>query len=340
MVFVVGFVSWAGTAELPYYAISPGEAYDTAPLVSTDEAHYYPAEGRVLLTTVSLGKVTLLSALEGWLDPAVDVVEERVITGSRDIDQDELRQINLDLMEQSKQQALGVAFEQLGVDAIAGSGAEVVAVLPGLPADGVLAVGDTILAIDGAPVSVDYEAVEALGRRAPGDRVVLRVEAAGGGAARDAEVLLGAHPDDPARAFLGVSLSTRDLRFEFPFDVRLESETIGGPSAGLAFTLEVIDVLTPGELTGGRTVAATGTIELDGSVGEVGGVAQKTKAVRRAGAELFLVPPAELETARRFAGDDLRVEPVGSLDDALRVLATVGGNGLALPDLAPGQEPA
>lgn len=334
LVLSLVFVYEASTRELPYYAIAPGSAVDTGSLVKTDDAHMHPPQGKVLLTTVSLGKVTLLKALEGWLDPAVDVVKERAITGPEDIDEDELRQINLDLMEASKQQALGVAFEQLGVDAISGAGAEVVAVLEGMPAAGVLSVGDTIIAVDGAPVAVDYEAVRALGRRVPGDRVRLRVVAEAGGARRDVEVVLTEHPDELARAFLGVSLTTKDLRFDFPFDVEVSSERIGGPSAGLAFTLEIIDVLTPGELTGGTTVAATGTIELDGSVGEVGGVAQKTIAVRRAGADLFLVPTAELEVAQRFAGDDLRVEPVENLDQALSALATVGGNGLALPDLA------
>lgn len=334
VIAISGFVVWATNAELGYYAIAPGSAVDTAPLVSVDEQHRHPAEGKVLLTTVSLGKVTLLEALEGWLDPAVDVVDEELITGGQEIDEDELRQINLDLMEESKQLALGVAFEQLGVDAVSGSGAEIVDVLAGTPADGAIAIGDTIVAIDATPVTVDHEAVRALARRAPGDQVTIRV-ASKGGEQRDVAVTLAEHPEEPGRPFLGVSLSTRDLRFDFPFDVEVQSERIGGPSAGLAFTLEIIDVLTPGELTGGNTVAATGTIALDGTVGAVGGVAQKTRAVAAAGAELFLVPPAELETARRFAGDDLRVEAVGTLEDALRVLATVGGNGLALPTLTP-----
>jgi len=140
----------------------------------------------------------------------------------------------------------------------------------------------------------------------------------------------------PGRGYLGVLLSTKDLSFDFPFDVELRSEQIGGPSAGLAFTLEVLDVLTPGELTGGKKVAATGTIELDGSVGEVGGVAQKTIAVRNAGASLFLVPRAEYAEAKRFAGKKLDVQVVDTLQDALRVLSTVGGNGLALPKLGSG----
>jgi PDZ domain-containing protein len=235
-------------------------------------------------------------------------------------------------MEESKMAAVGVAFEALGVDAIRGEGAEVVEVVRDTPAAAALTAGDTIIAVDGAPIEVDFEAARALGAHAPSDRVVLDVMDANGDV-RSIEVTLGEHPDEPARAFLGVSLSTRNVSFDFPFEVNVQSERIGGPSAGLAFALEVIDYLTEGELTGGMKVATTGTIELDGSVGEVGGVAQKTIAVRRSGATLFLVPSGELAAARRFAGDDLRVEPVDTLDDALAALARVGGNGLALPKL-------
>jgi PDZ domain-containing protein len=338
LLFVTGlivalFLRLAYTVELPYYRIAPGSAVDTALLVTVAEDRDHRPEGQVLLTTVSLGKVTLLEAVEGWLDPGVDVVKERLIAPPG-VDEDELRERNLADMEESKNKAIGVAFEALGFDAVSGEGAEVVVVVPGTPAHGALSVGDTIVAVDGQPVTVDYEAVRLLGARAPGEAAVLAVDPGDGGAQREITVVLTEHPDEAGRGFLGVSLSTKDVRFDFPFEVELRSERIGGPSAGLAFTLEIIDVLTEGELTGGRRVATTGTIELDGSVGAVGGVAQKTLAVKRSGVDLFLVPSGELERARRFAGDDLRVEAVDTLDDALEVLASVGGNGLALPKLA------
>ena len=330
-VAVSGFVWLACTQPLPYYAIAPGSAVDTSLLVSVSDDHAHPPEGRILLTTVSLGKVTLLEALEGWLDPAVDVIEERLIAPP-DIDEAEFRRQNLLAMDESKKKALGVAFEALGFDAITGAGAEVVQVEAGTPADGVLVAGDAIVAVDGDAVGLDIDAIRLIGQRRPGETVTLDIVGADG-AERTETVTLVARPDDGTRAYLGVALTTRDLAFDFPFEVDLRSEQIGGPSAGLAFALQVIDLLTEGELTGGATVATTGTIELDGSVGAVGGVAQKTIAVRRAGATLFLVPSSELELARRFAGADLRVEAVDSLDQALAALATVGGNGLALPDL-------
>lgn len=335
VVFVVvsAFFYWATTSHLPYYQIAPGSAVDTSRLVAVDDEHAYPPDGTILLTTVSLGKVTLLEALQGWLDPATDVVSERVIAPP-DVDERELRQLNLDLMEESKQTAIGVAFEALGVDAIHGAGAEVVGVETGTPAaEAALVAGDTIIGIDGELVEVDFEAVRLLGARTPGDTVALDVRSGTDASVRTVIATLVERPDDASRAYLGVSLSTKDLSFDFPFDVEVQSERIGGPSAGLAFALVIIDLLTEGELTGGTTVATTGTIELDGSVGEVGGVAQKTIAVKRSGATLFLVPSGELVEARRFAGTDLEVRGVDTLDDALTALAEFGGNGLALPGL-------
>lgn len=329
---IAGFLYWATTSQLPYYRIAPGSAVDTSRLVLVDPDHAHPPEGKILLTTVSLGKVTLLEALEGWLDPATDVVKERVIA-PKDVDERQLRQINLELMEESKQAAIGVAFEALGVDAIQGDGAEIVGVEAGTPADRAgLVAGDTIVGVDGTAIEVDFEAVLALGSRRPGDRVSVDVIGADG-TRRTVEVTLTARPDDDTRSYLGVSLTTKGLTFDFPFSVDVQSERIGGPSAGLAFTLQIIDHLTAGELTGGAFVATTGTIKLDGSIGEVGGVAQKTIAVNRSGATLFLVPSGEADEARRFADDDLEVVAVDTLDQALEALATVGGNGLALPKL-------
>jgi PDZ domain-containing protein len=330
--FVGIFLYAAFNVQLPYYAFAPGSALDTSRLVVVDADHAFPPEGKILMTTVSLGKVTLFEAIEGWLDPGVDVLEERFVTPP-EIDEDEFREMNLAAMADSKEKAIGVAFEALGVDAITGSGAEVVQIEPGTPADGALEVGDVIIGVDADVVALDADAIRSIGGHTPGDTVTFRVDPSAGGEPRTVEVRLAARPDDPSRAYLGVSLTTKDLAFDFPFEVDLESEQIGGPSAGLAFTLAVIDRLTEGELTGGETVAATGTIELDGSVGEVGGVAQKTIAVRRSGATLFLVPPGELELATKFAGDDLRVVAVANLDDALAALADVGGNALALPNL-------
>jgi PDZ domain-containing protein len=338
LVLVVAGLIGAATVRVPYYAISPGTAFDVASLVRVSDGNpSFPPDGSVYMTTVSLRHVTAYEAFRGWLDTTVDVVPEDDIR-PKSVPADQQEQENLQAMTTSKQQALAVAFEHLGYDTITGTGATIVDVLKRSPVAGDVAIGDTITKVDDTPVELHTDAVQAIRAHEPGDEVRLTVEPKAGGPTREISVALMENPEVPGQALLGVTLRTRDIELTVPYDVAIESADIGGPSAGLAFTLELLDVLTPGELTGGRKVAATGTIELDGSVGLVGGVAQKTVAVRRAGAELFLVPADEVEEARKHAGDDLRVEPVRDLDDALRILAGLGGNGLALG--RPGQDGA
>ena len=320
----------ASSIHVPYYAISPGKALPVAGLVKVaDGVPSYPPKGSVYLCTVSLGRTTVLEALQGWLDPTTDVVKTQVIK-PKSVNDSQLREINLQAMDTSKETALAVAFQQLGYHVITGTGAVIDAVVEGKPADGVLHAGDVIVAVDGTAVELHSDAVRLLGAHHPGDTVRLTVEPKGSTQRHDVSVRLAVHPDDPSRPLLGVTLRTRDQKFDFPYDVDIASDRIGGPSAGLAFTLEVLDVITKGELTGGIRVAATGTIDLDGTVGVIGGVAQKTVAVKEAGVKLFLVPKDELAQARRHAGKGLVVEPVENLQDALRILATFGGNGLAL----------
>ena len=135
-----------------------------------------------------------------------------------------------------------------------------------------------------------------------------------------------AAPDDPERAIIGIEPEDRIVGFDLPIDVTIDSGTVGGPSAGLAFTLAVLDVLTPGELTGGRRVAVTGTMAIDGTVGPVGGGAQKAIAVREADYEAFLVPSDEVDEVREAVGDDLEVIAVDTLAEALAALDSLGGN--------------
>lgn len=327
--------------RLPYYVISPGSARQVDDLIKVSapgQAH--PPKGKVLLTTVSLGPVrNVYDAIGGWLDPAVDVVPEREILGPV-TDPKQYNQQNIQAMSDSKEVAEYVAFKKLGYQvAVHGDGALVVGVVPGTGAAAALEPGDVIVSADGAPVRLAEDLVASIKKKKPGDRIHLQVRRASDpkGAPREVDVTLSARRD--GTPLLGITQQTWRQRFDFPFKVDIDSGQIGGPSAGLAFTLAVLDVLTPGEMTGGVPIAATGTIEPDGSVGPVGGVAQKTIAVERSGAKLFLVPSEEYAIAHARAGRRLRVERCDSIDDALRILATLrGSNALALG--SPGGNPA
>jgi Lon-like protease len=322
----------AAVVKVPYVLLSPGSARATEPLISVDGAPSYPHEGSIDFTTVSLRKASALEALMGWLDPTVDVVEEELVFGGQT--PEENRQANLQDMVDSKQVATAVALEELGYEVVQGTGAVVAGVLDDTPAQEILEPGDVIIEAEGQPVEVAGDVGAVTRSMAPGEVLDLAVEPKGRGEVELVSATLVASPDDPSRALLGITTTTRDLDFDFPFTVTIDSGSVGGPSAGLAFALGILDTLTPTSLTGGRTVATTGTIDLNGFVGPVGGVEQKTVAVRRAGADLFLVPSSEVELARRFAGN-MRVEPVDNIDDALAVLSTLGGGAEALAQGSP-----
>jgi Lon-like protease len=333
VVLLASAVIGAAFVRVPYFLVSPGGARATEPLIEVEGTTVYGHEGEVAFPTVSLKESTALQALMGWIDPTVDVLDRDMVLRGRT--QDENREANLREMADSKQVATAVALERLGFDVVEnGTGAVIVAVVDGTPAADLLQSADVVVAIDDVPVRLKDDLVAAIGSRRPGDRVVLKVESLDGGNPRDVEVELVHQVDDPERPLLGVTLATRDLSYEFPFHVDIDSGRVGGPSAGLSFTLGIMDVLTPSSITGGKRVAATGTMQSDGTVGPVGGVAQKSVAVRRAGIELFLVPRSEYDDAMKYAGD-LRVEAVDTLDDALRVLASLGGGDSVLAQAAP-----
>jgi PDZ domain-containing protein len=317
----------AAQVSLPYYALAPGDARQVNDLIRVPKDRSFPPEGRVFLSTVSLSQVNALQALRGWLDPHIDVLPEDQVLGTTP--RNDFTKQNLQLMDDSKQAAAVVALRRLGYDvAEQGKGALLVQVEEGSPADGRLAQGEVIVGVDGRPATLSQDVVSGIRSHAVGESVRLDVVGVDG-RARVEEIALAKRPGG-TEGFLGVLLRTKEQKFDYPFEVVIDSGTIGGPSAGLAFTLGVIDTLSVGELTGGKRVAATGTMELDGSVGDVGGVVQKTAAVRAAGADVFLVPEGEYDEAVANAGPKLEIVKVATLDDAIAALARVGGDVSAL----------
>lgn len=322
-------------SPLPYFALHPGGATSVTPLVGVPTDRVHPPDGQFLLTTVELrSNPSVLNVLFGWLDPDVDIFPEEQILGDQTPDQ--FRQVNLQAIDDSKDVAIAVALRRLGfpVERI-GSGAIVEAILiPGSPAAAALNPGDVIVSAGGSPASTVEDVQAAVAVRSPGETLALEVNRPDG-TSQSVEVGLVACPEGvecpPGEgAVMGVALRTKDQRFNLPFEVRIESQDIGGPSAGLAFALTVIDLLTPGELTGGRRVAVTGALDLDGTVIPIGGVGQKAAAVTDAGIEVFLVPEENAAIAQRHAGENLLIIPISDLESALVALGRIGGDLAAL----------
>ncbi|MGH9039707.1 MAG: YlbL family protein [Acidimicrobiia bacterium] len=325
----------AAFVRMPYFLLSPGEARGVAQLITVDDPQVtvYDPEGAILFTTVSLtGDVNVYEALRGWLDDEIEVVPEERITGGQP--REEVREINIQAMVDSKLVATKVALERLGYRVgFDGKGALVTKVQPGSPAEGQFEVGDVILAVDGEAVTLHDQAVAKVRRHKAGETINLHVRR--GETELDLAIVAADAGDEAHSALIGVILATFEATYQFPVSVSIDTGQVGGPSAGLAFTLALIDELSPGELTGGRAVAVTGTIGEDGAVGLVGGVAQKTLTARKAGAAAFLLPPAEAEQAKPYAGK-MRIVPVATLDEALAALEDLGGSGIALPTAPPG----
>ena len=320
--------------RLPYYVMSPGSSRPTESLISVSGAQTYETGGAVDFLTVSLRQATPIEAFAAWVNPDLDLTPEEDILGKQTPDQN--RDLNLRMMSDSKDAAQYQALTRLGyIVESKGTGAVVASVVDSGPSVNALVPGDVIVHVNGQQISFSQELINVISATAPGTTITLDVEPFdstidGARPAREVQIVLGARESDPAKGFLGVSTFTRDLSFKYPVQISIDSGRVGGPSAGLAFTLGILDVMTPGSLTGGLKVSATGTMAIDGTVGPIGGIHQKVMASRRAGVDLMLVPASEVDEARKYAGD-LRIEPVESLTQALEVLTTVGGGNLVLP---------
>ncbi|MEO6988917.1 MAG: S16 family serine protease [Aquihabitans sp.] len=314
----------------PYVAFMPGSARDVEPLItieangSEDLPELDDIDNDLMFVTVSVRYPSGIEAIWRLLDDASDVVPSELILGSQSAEQN--RSFNLQLMTASKDKATKVALERSGFTVkVEPSGAVIVNLDPTYPAAAVLVPGDTVVGADGIPVKSTDDLIAAIDKHGPGALIGLKIEKFGTGEVVEVKAELAENPEKEGKAQLGVSLENRPS-YEFPIKVSIDSGDVGGPSAGLAFTLAIVDRLTPGNLTGGSKVAVTGTINLDGSVGPVGGVVQKTEAAVSAGATVFLVPPDEFADATRSARDRLEVRKVTNLDEALAALAELGGD--------------
>ncbi|MFN2467241.1 MAG: PDZ domain-containing protein [Gaiellaceae bacterium] len=230
------------------------------------------------------------------------------------------RQGDLREMKRSQSIAAAVALKALGYKVVARpTGVLVTGVFDGTPAVGKLQPTDIVVSVNGRPVRTPGDLRRLLGRRRPGDRVRLGVRR--GKELREVVVKTAADPADATHAIIGIQIGqAADIRL--PLAVTIDAGGVGGPSAGLAFALDVMEELGR-DVDRGYRVAATGAIDLHGNVGQIGGVRQKTYGVREADVDIFLVPAGKNATeARRHAGG-VRVIAVKTFPQALRALATL-----------------
>ena len=320
----------AAVIHVPYVIISPGSATPLgAQVVTVTGAPTYRHSGRLLYLTVEVTTQdpNLYSYLYASLNGDDSVQKKQDVIGCASYAAD--ARLNTLLMTDSQNTAKEVGLTRLGYPVAHVSDRVVIADLEcGGPSDHHLQEGDIITAVDGHPVTTATGVRPLVLAHQPGDLIHLSVQR--GGQAVQVTVRAG---HNGTNAFLGIVTQTLST-WRFPINVTINTGGVSGPSAGLAFTLALIGDLNPGDLTGGHRVAITGTIASDGTVGQVGGVAQKAIAAKRSGAVAMLVPAGEASDARSHA-PGLRIITVRTVDDALAALRTLGGAPIAAPASTP-----
>lgn len=358
----------ASLISIPYYAITPGSAQPIGRLIGIPSSVRHQHKGSVLLVDVQLVPLRAIEWPFFALDSNTEIVPTPQLLGTSNPAQYQTEG-EID-MARAQQAATVVALNELGYHvSVKENGALLYALEPGSPGEQHLAVGDVVTAVNGHAVANAGALGSRIDGHRPGDRLAFTVHVTPAGATHRVTVALGSWrikgrgknatlqcaavgqdtrlPVDHISPATGKHVSSAPcigaLNVEtdyavgkLPFKVNLASEGIVGPSAGLSFTLGLMQQLDPLDLTGGHLVAATGTMSVTGAIGDVGGVAQKTVAVRSSGAKVFLVPPQEYKVALAHAGSGLRVYSVSSIGQALKILRSYGGKLPANPSNSKG----
>ncbi len=323
---ILGVLVLAGlTVPVPFISISRGPTFDTLsdidgkPVVSIRSLPTFPTSGHLNMTTVRVTDgLTATDALGRWLSSDY-MVEPRSLAFPPGLTQEQIGQQNEEAFADSQASAEGAAMVYMKLPTIV-----VVEDFPpgDSPARGVLQPGDVIRSVAGAPVTTPDELRAVLATTRPGQHVTLNFQR-GDDSPRDADVVLGA-ADGVPNGMIGIIPGARPADRN---EVAISLGDVGGPSAGLMFTLAIIDKLTPGELTSGRFVAGTGTITSTGFVGRIEGIRYKMLAAQEAGATAFLVPADNCEVAKANAPDGLQLAKVSTLQEAVTAVDQLGHGG-------------
>lgn len=323
--------------KTPYSEMSPGPTvntlgeHDGEPVLQISGRKTYPTTGHLNMTTVRVTsadfRMNLVEAVYGWLAHDNIVVPHETLYPDGKTEQ-QSNQENAEEFSQSQESAKVAALEQLDVPVK--SWVIVSTVVKGSPAQGRLHAGDVIKSVDGEPVKQPSDVADLVTKHKPGEKVVFTVvpakdaaeaEKTGKEATRTEDVTVTtAESEDGERAIVGIQAGT-DHTFPFTIDIKLAD--VGGPSAGLMFALGIVDKLTPENITGGKFVAGTGTIDDEGKVGPIGGIEMKTVGAREKGAEYFLTPKDNCASAAEDVPDGLTLVRVDTMDDAMSSMKSI-----------------
>jgi PDZ domain-containing protein len=317
---------------LPYVVMSPGPAtnilgkVDGKPLLSITGAPTYPTSGTLDFTTVSVDggpgvRVTVYDLAQAWLGGSQEILPEAQVFPPEQSEQDAQEE---GAAEMAGSQSVATAIALRGVGKTVDEMVVIASVPDDSPSKDVFSADDVLVKVDGDPASSSDAVRAAVQRHEPGDSFPVVVRRDG-----KEQTVTARTTESDGRTVMGVNLR---LDYELPVDVTLRTGSVGGPSAGLMFSLAIYDALTPGELTGGKRIAGTGTMDDDGTVGPIGGIRQKLLGARRAGADFFLAPADNCAEVKGNVPDGLRVVRVATFDDGVAAVRDIGtGKAASLP---------
>ncbi|WP_430780931.1 YlbL family protein [Actinoplanes sp. G11-F43] len=314
-------------APMPYVVLKPGPTVDTlgrsdgTEVIQVTKGETSSSQGQLRLTTVNVqSQVELVWAIRGWLSDS-DAVVPRELIYPPDQSEKQVQEQNAQEWKASQTSAETVALRELGYPVQV----YVRNVTTGGAAEGSLKAEDVITAVDGTPITRPGQVTELVRAKPVGTELTVSYDR--GGTAGTARIAAKADEKDGTPR-IGIEIDTKQPH---PFEINIDLDKIGGPSAGLMFALGIIDKMRPEDMTGGKVIAGTGTIDDDGNVGAIGGIPQKLNGAKRDGATLFLVPKDNCAEALRNTVTGLTMAEVATVDDALTALETYAAGGTPKP---------
>jgi len=320
VVFLIALMP-IGLIKTEYYFMSPGPPYQWEIDYSNNEN--YTFEGNLFQLTVRRDEANVFVYLWSLINDSYDLYPREVILPNG-VTPQELSEISIQNMRTSENVAIAVALKNVGYEIESkGDGVAVVGLLEDSPVKDKLKKGDLINSINNTDIYSATEFISTLRTYSIGETVSIGLLREIDGIKEQIYIktTLIEHVEYEGEPMVGFLATTVNERFDFPFEIDIKTGNVGGPSAGLMMALNVYNNLIPEDITNSKIIAGTGTIEIDGSVGPVGGIKQKIIAAKRAGAELILVPVANFEEARPFETDKTAIVAVDSFDEALAVIS-------------------
>ena len=320
VVFLIALMP-IGLIKTEYYFMSPGPPYQWE--IDYGNNDNYTFEGNLYQLTVRRDEANVFVYLWSLINESYDLYPREVILPDG-VTPQELSEISIQNMRTSENVAIAVALKNVGYEIESkGDGVAVVGLLEDSPVKDKLKKGDLINSINNTDIFSATEFISNLRTYSIGETVSIGLLREIDGVKEQIYIktTLIEHVEYEGEPMVGFLATTVNERFDFPFEIDIKTGNVGGPSAGLMMALNVFNNLIPEDITNSKIIAGTGTIEIDGSVGPVGGIKQKIIAAKRAGAELILVPVANFEEAKPFETDKTAIVAVDSFNEALSVIS-------------------